>query len=212
MNLDRESFLKLTTAAVAGAIIPSVPLAVKSATVGANVAFDGVDWPAVFASCPRLVGFDRMCGAKLNRTYFAVRGRKGSSGFPSFRGAVSGIDRESGLNVAAIPMQCGGTAGATNTFVFVLGESGPVLVDEINRGYKMRPFFVDGRLHIASANLLAGDCNARPSARTVRTYAVYSDKIEERTSEFMFTAEFEAAYDPHVASQVKLVPSLAEAA
>jgi hypothetical protein len=168
----------------------------------------GLDWEVVLAACPRLISFDRLGSFPLRARHFAVRKAgqaRGPGGIPYLPAAVTGFDRETGLRVAAIPMQCGGTMGVTGILVFIATDSGPVLVDEIRHECKMGALFIDGRLHIVSAKHARGDCNAFPSAHAVREYAVFPDRLERRSESVLATKDYLTAYRPHFEAQTRLL-------
>ncbi|MDE2482040.1 MAG: hypothetical protein KGN02_07610 [bacterium] len=175
--------------------------------------FAAVDWEFALASSP---GVD---AAPLTREIPVLRGRKyfrfsgiqaaitrdpaaragGYWMFPT-SGAL-GYEKTSNLPVAALPLQCGGTAGALTVAVFVAASGNPQFVGVIQQGDKQGVFFVDGTLHVATPVRDADEPNCSWRRTRVARYSVGSHGIDKIDENVITTVRFNRIYGSAIKRQ-----------
>jgi len=153
-----------------------------------------VDWEIALASSPGVDSAPLTCEIPVlqGRKYFKfpniqatiTRDPAARAGgywmFPN-TGAL-GYEKTSNLPVAALPLQCGGTAGALTVAVFAAENGNPQLVGVIQQGDKQGVFFVDGTLHVATPVRDADEPNCSWRRTRIARYSIGlhgTSKIDE---------------------------------
>ncbi len=158
-----------------------------------------IDWENALASSP---GVD---AAPLKSEIPVLRGRKYFK-FSDIQAAITrdsaaraggywlfpttgalGYEKTSNIPVAALPLQCGGTAGALTVAVFVAENEGPRLVGVIQQGDKQQVFFVDNTLHVATPVRDEDEPNCSWRRTRVARYGISSSDGVSKIGEHVIT-------------------------
>jgi hypothetical protein len=167
--------------------------------------FRGFDWEAALVSSP---GVSRKAqqsdSARMRGKYYYqfenVRHSMTSEkharagGFPIFERVIIGRDRASRSWVAAISLQCGGTAGILTIAVFAETNAGPRLVDVIQQGDKQCCFFSKGALHVSTPVRDPDEPNCSWRRTRIARYAVSGEGVRKAWEAVLTTAHFRRAY------------------
>jgi hypothetical protein len=136
----------------------------------------------------RPAGAKGACGEQYFRLCDSV-GEGYAGGFPHWGGVVTD-PTETESRLAAVPMHCGGTAGATVVAVIEQSKDGARYVGAIRQGHKQRAFFKDGSLHVATPKWAPGEPNAFWSETRVGRYALEDGAIRLVSEQVMPTQQF----------------------
>lgn len=199
MSFSRTKFI-LGTASVATAAAAATPVKIAASVAASplsNVAastksssvVDALRAVSIVTSTrPRPAGAKGACGEH----YFALRdlvGEAHAGGFPDWAGVVFDPS-ETPTRLAAVPMHCGGTAGATVVAVIEHSSDGTRYVGAIRQGHKQRAFFKDGSLQIATPKWAPGEPNACWSETRVGRYSLEDGAIKLVSQHVMPTTKF----------------------
>lgn len=179
-----------------------------------------VDWESALASSP---GVD---SAPLTFEIPALKGRKyfrfsniqaaitrdpvaRAGGYWMFPNTgVLGYEKTSNLPVAALPLQCGGTAGALTIAVFVAANGYPQLVGVIQQGDKQGVFFVDGTLHVATPVRDADEPSCSWRRTRIARYSIALNEISKIDEAIITTVRFNRLYGNIIKSQRRSVSTV----
>lgn len=164
--------------------------------------FQNVDWEEELRQQSHVL--TSACGVDSERACYGIGDGPEAwpGGYPNLDAVAIGKDRATGRWLAAVPLLCGCSSGATTVAVFAEIASRPKLVGAIRQGDRQSPFFANGTLHITTPHRLAADplCDGY---KTICTYAVTTSTITKVSSTVMATAHFAGSrnvrrsYGPH---------------
>lgn len=167
-GISRPTFI-LTAAAAT--LVSALPARTESNP------FENVDWEHELER--QAHACTSTCGSGAERTHYTIGDGPDArpGGYPSLRDTAIGKDASSGLWVAAIPLLCGCSAGATSVAVFARSANGPKLVGAIRQGDKQSVFFANGALHVATPHRLVDEPLWDGRSVVVCAYAVAGNSI-----------------------------------
>ncbi|MFN8491657.1 MAG: LysM peptidoglycan-binding domain-containing protein [Caldilineaceae bacterium] len=142
-----------------------------------NKAIRSTDWNSVVNSDPALK--HEVIGGKQ---YVTVIGSPSSvSGYPLLDQVVYGDFDGNCVEEAALPLESGGTAGATGYLVYRAGSPKPHLIAS-GDGYKLALSVTPGRLVVTTALYAGWEPNCCPSGLTHTTYRLAGDVLTQVSS------------------------------
>jgi hypothetical protein len=214
-RLDRRGVLPAL-----GSAVTSLWQALRARAGPSADPFAGVDWNSVLGAGPGVTAKRQHQDYALrNHIYYSFEKlqhagttdrRASAGGFFAGRG-VTGCDRGSQQWVAAIPLQCGGTAGVLSVAVFVSQTDGaPKLVDVIQQGDKQLAFFSGGHLHVATPLRDPGEPNCSWRRTRVARYNVSSAGANKSDEAILTTKRFMRRYRGALARRLDISGGLPE--
>lgn len=154
--------------------------------------FENVDWEEELRKQSHVL--TSACGVGSERACYSIGDGPEAwpGGYPDLDAVAIGEDAATGRWLAAVPLLCGCSSGATTMAVFAEIASRPKLVGAIRQGDRQSAFFANGSLHISTPHRLPADplCD---DYSTVCAYAVTTSTITKVSNTVMPTGDLASA-------------------